>query len=117
MPGSARSRTSSTCPRTSCGTTWTSGWTVTDVAEVPDGAFDVVLIAHVLEHVADDRRAMREPLRVTRPGGCALLPTPVEEDRPVTYEDTSITTPAGRAVAFGQADHVRRYGRDFPQRL
>ena len=90
---------------------------VTDMAEVPDGAFDVVLVAHVLEHVADDRRAMRELLRVTRPGGCVLLPTPVEEDRPVTYEDPSITTPAGRAAAFGQADHVRRYGRDFPRRL
>lgn len=90
---------------------------VTDMPEVPDGEFDVVLAADVLEHVDDDRRAMRELLRITRPDGCALLPTPVEEDRPATYEDWSITTPAGRAAAFGQADHVRRYGRDFPELL
>jgi SAM-dependent methyltransferase len=90
---------------------------VTDMAGVPDAAFDVVLAADVLEHVDDDRRAMRELLRITRPDGCVLLPTPVEEDLPVTYEDWSITTPAGRAAAFGQADHVRRYGRDFPELL
>jgi hypothetical protein len=34
-----------------------------------------------------------------------------------TFEDPSINTPEGRLKAFGQEDHVRRYGFDFPERL
>lgn len=35
----------------------------------PEGSFDLVLSHEVLEHVADDRQAMREMARVLRPGG------------------------------------------------
>ena len=34
-----------------------------------------------------------------------------------TYEDPSVTDPAERARVFGQHDHVRIYGRDFPERM
>ena len=34
-----------------------------------------------------------------------------------TYEDASITNPAEREKAFGQNDHVRLYGKDYPERL
>ena len=33
----------------------------------PDGEFDVIFCNHILEHVDDDRRAMREMYRVMRP--------------------------------------------------
>ena len=36
-------------------------------------SFDVVLCNHVLEHVDDYTRAMREILRVVLPGGYAIL--------------------------------------------
>jgi SAM-dependent methyltransferase len=39
-------------------------------------AFDVVLLHEVLEHVADDRAAAREVIRVLRPGGRALVFVP-----------------------------------------
>lgn len=39
----------------------------------PDGTFDVVLSHEVIEHVADDRRAVAEMVRVLRPGGRILL--------------------------------------------
>ena len=32
----------------------------------PDGAYDFVACSHVLEHVADDRKALGELLRITR---------------------------------------------------
>jgi hypothetical protein len=35
----------------------------------------------------------------------------------VTYEDPTITTPKARALAYGQFDHVRYYGKDYPERL
>ena len=39
----------------------------------PDESFDVVLSHEVIEHVADDRRCLREMLRVARKGGRILL--------------------------------------------
>jgi SAM-dependent methyltransferase len=85
--------------------------------DLPDESFEVVITSCVLEHVPDDRAAMRELLRITRVDGWALLTAPVEDHRDDTYEDWSVTTPQGRLEAFGQADHVRRYGRTFPDLL
>ncbi len=83
----------------------------------PDASFDVVICNHVLEHVSDDRRAMREILRVLRPGGWAMLQVPVDHKRETTFEDPSITDPQARRQAFGQYDHARAYGRDYSERL
>jgi SAM-dependent methyltransferase len=83
----------------------------------PDDSFDVVLCSHVLEHVVDDRKAMRELYRVLRPGGWALVLVPIDFSRAETFEDPAIVAPADRERLFGQADHVRVYGRDFTTRL
>lgn len=85
--------------------------------DLPDESFDVVLCSHVLEHVTDDSAAMRELLRVTRPGGWAVLDAPVDENRAQTYEDWAVTDPRGREAHFGQRDHVRVYGRNYPDLL
>jgi len=84
--------------------------------DLPDSSFDLILCSHVLEHVPDDRAAMRELRRVLLDGGRALVLVPY---RPgvTTYEDPSITSPLERMVAFGQQDHVRIYGNDLPGRL
>lgn len=87
---------------------------ITDIA-YPDASFDVVYCSHVLEHVTDDRRAMRELHRVLRPGGWAILLVPVIGDR--TFEDPRITDPQDRLAAYGQEDHVRRYGPDVVDRF
>lgn len=42
-----------------------------------DESFDLITHTEVLEHVPDDRRAMRECLRVLRPGGVMLFTVPV----------------------------------------
>jgi SAM-dependent methyltransferase len=90
-----------------------------DITATPfeDAAFDVVLCSHVLEHVEDDRAAMRELHRVLRTGGVLYSLHPVDEERGETFEDSTITRPADRKRAFGQRDHVRIYGRDFVKRL
>jgi SAM-dependent methyltransferase len=90
-----------------------------DITELQfeDDSFDLVLCSHVLEHVPDDGSAMREVRRVLKPTGRALFQQPIDFSRAVTYEDPSIIDPAARLREFGQGDHVRYYGRDFPQRL
>ena len=91
-----------------------------DITQLPfaDEEFDVVLINHVLEHVPDDRQALREIYRVLRPGGRALMQHPMPEGLTGTVEDPSVTDPADRLEAFGQADHVRMYEEsDFRARI
>jgi len=88
---------------------------ITDI-RYPDESFDVIICNHVLEHVVEDVKAMREFYRVLKKGGWAVLLVPVA-DMDKTYEDFSITTGQGREKAFGQWDHVRRYGRDYVDRL
>lgn len=82
----------------------------------PDASFDLIYCSHVLEHVADDARAMREMHRILKPGGWAiLLVPPIRRDR--TEEDPGVTDPAERHRRFGHPEHVRRYGRDYRDRL
>ena len=87
---------------------------ITDI-QYPDDSFDVIYCSHVLEHVPDDKKAMREFLRVLKPNGWAMLLVPIVGEH--TFEDPSITDPAERARVFGQDDHVRNYGRDYVDRL
>jgi SAM-dependent methyltransferase len=90
-----------------------------DIQQIPDGdnTYDVVICNHVLEHVDNDILAMQEIFRVLKPGGWAIMQVPVNWDRDYTYEDSSITTPAEREKHFGQYDHVRYHGTDYPDRL
>jgi SAM-dependent methyltransferase len=82
-----------------------------------EDTFDWVICNHVLEHIPDDKSAMREILRVLKPEGRAILQVPVSFQLEKTFEDDSITTEADREKYFGQFDHVRIYGRDYPERL
>ncbi|NJM24610.1 MAG: methyltransferase domain-containing protein [Bacteroidia bacterium] len=91
-----------------------------DIHHMPfeDNRFDFLLCNHVLEHVDDDRKALSEIKRVLKPGGNAILLVPFFNPVPdVTYEDKTITDPKEREKAFGQSDHVRMYGKDYPGRL
>lgn len=88
-----------------------------DVTAIPyeEMSFDVIYCSHVLEHVLDDRLAMRELRRVLRPTGWAVIQVPITA--PATIEDPTVTDPRERERLFGQWDHVRRYGPDYIQRL
>ena len=88
---------------------------ITNMPSVPDASFDFLYCSHVLEHVTDDRKAIRECARVLKPEGKAVFIVPVTA--PVTREDPSITDPRERERLFGQHDHVRMYGPDFLGRL
>ncbi len=90
-----------------------------DIQQIPlaDESVDVVICNHLMEHVADDRQAMRELHRILKTGGWGILLSPVELTRAATFEDDSITDPDERTRIFGQYDHRRIYGNDFVDRL
>lgn len=85
--------------------------------ELPDKSFDVAFCNHVFEHIPNDIQAMREVRRVLKPGGWAILQTPVDLTRATTDEDPSVTDPQELLRRFGQTDHIRVYGRDLFDRL
>ena len=83
-----------------------------------DHSVDIILCSHVLEHIPDDRKAMREIARVLKPDGFAILLVPLVIGVEETHEDPRIDTEALRWKYFGMGDHVRQYGkRDFLDRL
>lgn len=90
-----------------------------DLHQIPfdDNTFELVFCNHVLEHVQDDRQCMREIYRVLKPGGWAILQVPQDPEKAETDEDPSVTDPKERIRRFGQYDHVRMYGLDYPDRL
>ena len=86
-----------------------------DICDLPfeDNSYDTILCNHVLEHIPDDSKAMKELFRVLKPGGYGIFQIPQDLNRETTFEDNTITDKAERAKIFGQYDHVRVYGRDY----
>jgi SAM-dependent methyltransferase len=87
---------------------------ITDIC-FDDNKFDCILCSHVLEHIVDDRRAIKELYRVLKPNGFGIFLVPMRGEK--TFESQSIITPEQRLKHYGQEDHVRIYGKDFKTKL
>lgn len=75
----------------------------------PSGAYDVVICSHVLEHVKDDAKAIRELVRILSPDGFLILAVPRTEMGETT-EDWGFADPEKNF-------HYRGYGQDFDKKL
>jgi len=74
---------------------------------LPDGSYDLIISNHVLEHVSDDMKAIREMIRVVGPKGVVhiCVPSPAQNLR---TRDWGFADPA-------RAYHFRWYGADSGQ--
>lgn len=90
-----------------------------DICNLPfeNNCYDIIFCNHVLEHIADDTRAMQELFRVLKPGGMGIFQIPQDLSRKKTFEDNTIVDKKERAKIFGQYDHVRIYGLDYFEKL
>lgn len=83
--------------------------------EYNDNSIDLFIASHVLEHVEDDIKALNEIFRILKPGGKAAIQIPysiiLATDRTPTNNEYE------REQLFGQHDHLRLYGYDFPDIL
>jgi len=77
-----------------------------------DGRFSLIICNHILEHVDDYKKALRELYRICAPGGCAVISFPMLQSLETVYEDASVTDDEGRIRHFGQYDHLRIFGAD-----
>jgi hypothetical protein len=89
-------------------------WDIMDI-DCPDGVFDVIYCSHVLQHLPDDKKALRELWRVLRPNGWAIILVPANAEK--TIEDPTVIDPQVRLQLYGHDDYFRRYGPDFVDRL
>lgn len=83
-----------------------------------DNTFDAVIASEILEHVDDDVRALREILRVLKPGGVVAITVP-NADYPFWWDPINKTLeflfkrPIRHGMLAGLwANHVRLYRRD-----
>lgn len=108
-----------------CGDLFTEGYHYPEyvkninVLNIPyeDNHFDLLICNHVLEHIPDDTKAMKEIFRILKPGGKAILQVPISKNNLHTHEDFTISDPKKKEELFGQFDHVRIYGQDYTTRL
>lgn len=79
-----------------------------DIRNLPfqDGTYDFVFASHVLEHIRDDEKAIREIRRVLRPKGVAILPVPIVSTNTIEYPEANPY----------EAGHVRAPGLDYFER-
>ena len=84
---------------------------ITDLRSYENDRFDSFICSHVLEHVPDDRKAMRELYRILKPGGKAILMVPIILSLDRIEEDPSVTDESERWRRFGQGDHIRLYSK------
>ncbi|CUI17382.1 family 2 glycosyl transferase [Candidatus Protochlamydia naegleriophila] len=91
---------------------------ITDMKEYSDGSFDCLICSHVLEHVSDDQKAMRELYRILAPKGWGILMVPISLVAEQIEENCNIASPKERIRHFAQDDHVRLYSKNgFKERL
>jgi SAM-dependent methyltransferase len=80
-----------------------------DATNIPydDNAFDLVICNHVLEHIPEYYKAIKEIFRVLKPNGIAILQTPYSKLLNQNFEDENINTDEQRLFFYGERDHFR----------
>ena len=60
-----------------------------DIQNIPfdDNSYDFIYASHVLEHIPDDKKALREIYRILKPSGIAILPVPIVCNETVEYSE------------------------------
>jgi SAM-dependent methyltransferase len=88
----------------------------------PDSHFDLIIANHVLEHITDLTKALKELKRVLKQGGEGIFMVPLSQNHPtdegcVKCEGNYFCplSESERISRFGQHDHVRLFGTDIEE--
>ena len=91
---------------------------ITNMHAYNNEQFDFFVCSHVLEHIPDDKKAMRELYRILKKGGKGIVMVPLNLQLQETVEDIQCTDITLRWKNFFQDDHVRMYAKqNFVNRL
>lgn len=79
------------------------------------GCFDLILCNHVLQHVSDYKRALRECSRLLTSDGRLLFTVAMDKTMPSTLETQETLNPEQRRMIYGEDDYLRLFGADLCQ--
>ena len=81
--------------------------------QYPNNYFDIIICNHVLEHVLDYKKAIKEIFRVLKKGGFAIVQTPFSKKIKYHFTDPYIKSKEDRARYYGESDHLRIFGQEL----
>lgn len=81
-----------------------------------DQYFDYIICSHVLGHIQNESKAIRELYRVLKSGGIAIIMT-LLSGKYDTIEDETVIKENDRLSLYGEKDLCRLHGFDLNQRL
>ena len=88
-----------------------NGVNIENMTNYEVGQFDFLVCSHVLEHVSNPIKAVKELHRVLKSGHTAIIMVPIMTTITQTMEDPYHTTEADRWKHYGQDDHVRMFSK------
>lgn len=77
---------------------------------IQDNYYDLFICSHVLEHVKDDGKAMKELWRILKKDGIGIILVPLSLDYDKTDEEWGLSE-VENWRRFDQDDHYRRYAK------
>ena len=83
---------------------------------ISSNSYDLVILNHVFEHV-DDYKAASEVERILNRRGILIASSPIIKAWEETFELENTFTKIEKEIFYGQGDHLRYYGSDFPDRI
>jgi len=89
---------------------------ITDI-KFTDDFFDLIICSHVLGHVPNEEKAIKELHRVMKPGGTALIMSLLDIDSKRTIEYEHVQSLEDRIKHYGEPDLCRLHGLDLKLRL
>lgn len=84
---------------------------IQNMKEVWDETYDLIICSHVLEHVQDDKAALREIRRILKDDGKCVFLVPILLDYEGIDEEWGLSEEENWR-RFGQGDHCRKYGKN-----
>ncbi len=92
---------------------------IVDITKInfPDNYFDYILCSHVLGHIPDEAKAIKEIYRVLKKNGLAILMTLIDLESKNTFEDKKIISSKDKLKYYGEFDLCRLHGLDFMDRI
>ena len=81
---------------------------VQDMYMISDETYDIIISSHVLEHVENDRKALKEMKRILKEDGMILFLVPIDLNANKINEEWGLSEEENWR-RFGQGDYCRRY--------
>ena len=85
--------------------------------KLPDQSYDMIFCNHVLEHVDDFRKALKELYRILRQNGCLICSFPMDPKTELLDETEEELSEEEQILRFGQVTHKRVFGMNADQFL